>query len=101
MQVDLKLQQLVERINANSELIQLWKCANINAVDRLGMSDHGAVHIRIVANAALRIQRLLIEAEIEPSVVTNYQLTPAEAEVDSRPNVHRTGIKDAIRCALI
>lgn len=76
-----KLQQLVDRINADAELKQLWKSANINAVDRLGMSDHGAVHIRIVANAALRIQRLLTEAEIEPSVVTHHQLTPADAEV--------------------
>ena len=70
-----KLQQLVDRINADAELKQLWKSANINAVDRLGMSDHGAVHIRIVANAALRIQRLLTEANIEPSVVTYHQLS--------------------------
>ena len=94
------LQQLVERVNADAELIQLWKCANINAVDRLGMSDHGEVHIRIVANAALRIQRLLTEAEIEPSVVTYHQLTPAEAEVivvlaaclhDLGISIHRDG----------
>jgi metal-dependent HD superfamily phosphatase/phosphodiesterase len=45
------------------------------------MSDHGAVHIRIVANAALRIERLLTEADIEPSVVTYHQLTRADAEV--------------------
>src|SRR5574337_299721 len=41
-----RLQSLVERINADEELWQLWRCANINAVDRLGMSDHGEVHIR-------------------------------------------------------
>lgn len=29
-----KLQQLVDRINADVELKQLWKCANVNAVDR-------------------------------------------------------------------
>lgn len=76
-----RLKQLVDHINADAELQQLWNCANINAVDRIGMSDHGAVHIRIVANAALRIQRLLTDAGIEPSVVTNHQLTSAEAEV--------------------
>jgi len=76
-----KLQHLVKQVNADQELIQLWKCANVNAVDRLGMSDHGEVHIRIVANAALRILRLLIEAGIEPSVVTNHDLTPEDAEV--------------------
>jgi metal-dependent HD superfamily phosphatase/phosphodiesterase len=76
-----KLQQLIERINADEELLQLWKCTNINAVDRLQMSDHGEVHIRIVANAALRILRLLVEAKIEPSVVTDHELTPEDAEV--------------------
>jgi hypothetical protein len=75
------LQQLVERINGNAELLQLWKSANINAVDRCGISDHGEVHIRIVANAGLKILRLLAEAEIEPSVVTHHGLTANDAEV--------------------
>ncbi len=75
------LQRLVERINADVELHQLWKCANINAVDRLGMSDHGEVHIRIVSNIALKMLRLLVDAGIEMSVVTNYGLTNNEAEV--------------------
>ncbi|MBW2560291.1 MAG: phosphohydrolase, partial [Deltaproteobacteria bacterium] len=76
-----KLHDLVGRINADQELFQIWKCANINAVDRLGMSDHGAVHIRIVANAALRIIRLLVKGDVEPSVVTNHGLTPEDAEL--------------------
>jgi metal-dependent HD superfamily phosphatase/phosphodiesterase len=75
------LQQLIERINADAELLQLWKSANINAVDRCGISDHGEVHIRIVANAALRILRLLVDAGVEPSVVTHHGLTMADAEV--------------------
>lgn len=75
------LQRVVERINADAELIQLWKCANVNAVDRSGISDHGEVHIRIVANAGLRILRLLVEAGIQPSVVANYHLTNDDAEV--------------------
>jgi hypothetical protein len=76
-----KLQQLMDRINADAELLQLWKCANINAVERLNMSDHGEVHIRIVANAGLRILRLLVEAGIQPGVVSHYGLTYEEAEV--------------------
>lgn len=75
------LQHLVDRINHDAELHQLWQCANVNAVDRCGISDHGEVHIRIVANAALRLLRLLLEAGIEPSVVTHHQLAPAEAEI--------------------
>ena len=75
------LRDMVQRINADEELLQLWRCANINAVDRLGMSDHGEVHIRIAANAALRILRLLTEAGVEPSAVTHYGLTVEDAEV--------------------
>lgn len=76
-----KLQGLVDRINADEELWQLWRCANVNAVDRLGMSDHGEVHIRIVANAALKLLRLLRDAGCTPGVVAQHHLTPEDAEV--------------------
>ncbi|MCS6771678.1 MAG: HD domain-containing protein [Kiritimatiellae bacterium] len=76
-----KLKMLLERINADVELKQLWKCANVNAVDRSGISDHGEVHIRIVANAALKILRLLVDGGIAPSVVRNHGLTRDDAEV--------------------
>ncbi len=75
------LQRLVERVNADVQLHQLWRCANINAVDRLGMSDHGEVHIRIVSNIALRLLRLLVQAGVTMSVVANYGLTNDDAEV--------------------
>jgi len=78
---NVKLKQLVERINADEELIQLWRCANVNAVDRSGISDHGEVHVQIVANAALRILRLLRGASVEPSVVACHGLTADDAEV--------------------
>ena len=76
-----KLARVMEAINADQELLQLWACANMNAVDRAGISDHGEVHIRIAANAALRILRLLVEAGITPSVVSDYDLTVDDAEV--------------------
>ncbi len=76
-----KLRQLVDRVRADPELLQLWKCANVNAVERCGISDHGEVHIRIVANAALRMLRILIKAGIEPSVVTHHGLSQDDAEV--------------------
>lgn len=76
-----RLQGLLERISADAELSQLWKSANINAVDRSGINDHGEIHIRIVSNAALRILRLLMKGGIEPSVVKNYGLEPDDAEV--------------------
>ncbi len=76
-----KLQALVSRINTDRELYQIWKCANVNAVDRSGISDHGEVHIRIVANAALRIVRLLVEGGVEPSAVSHHGLTVDDAEI--------------------
>jgi metal-dependent HD superfamily phosphatase/phosphodiesterase len=76
-----KLKQLVELIQGDAELNQMWKCANMNAVDRCGISDHGEVHIRIVANSALRIFRLLVEGGVKPSIVENYGLTADDGEL--------------------
>lgn len=76
-----QLEKLLQAINQDQELAELWRMANVNAMDRIGMSDHGAVHIQIVANACVKILRLLVEAEVEPSVVTNHGLTPDDAEV--------------------
>jgi len=76
-----KLKDLIARINNDTELLQLWKCSNINAVDRSGISDHGEIHIRIVSNAALRILRLLVKGGVEPGVVRDHGMTLEDAEV--------------------
>ena len=75
------LRQIAERINQDQELLQLWRCININAVDRSDISDHGEVHIKIVANIGLRLLRMLAGAGVEMSVVTDYDLTQEDAEV--------------------
>ena len=46
--------KLIRHINEDEELLQLWKCANVNAVDRSGISDHREIHIPIVSNATLK-----------------------------------------------
>lgn len=76
-----KLAQLMEVVNQDRELHQLWKCANINAVDRSEISDHGEVHIRIVANIALKLLRLLDAGGVPMSVVKDYGMTVQDAEV--------------------
>jgi len=76
-----KLEALLEEINGDAELQQLWEMANNNAVRRLGMSDHGPVHIQIVANACVKILRLLVAAEVQPSAVSEHGLTNDDAEV--------------------
>lgn len=75
------LQEIIKRVNADEELYHLWQVANINAVKRLGMSDHGPVHVQITANIALRILRLLVERDIQPNVVLDHNLTAEHAEV--------------------
>ncbi len=76
-----KLTELLRRINRDKGLCQLWKCANVNAVDRSGISDHGEVHIQIVANAALKLFRLLVKSGQEPSVVKDHGMKIEDAEV--------------------
>ena len=75
------LQQLVERVNADEQLYALWTAMNVNAVTRLGMSDHGPVHFQIVSNIALKLQRQLVEAGVVPSIVRDHGMTNNDAEV--------------------
>ncbi|MFQ6089939.1 MAG: HD domain-containing protein [Candidatus Bipolaricaulia bacterium] len=76
-----KLAELERRITAHEGLKTFWYCSNVNAIDRLGINDHGPVHIKIVANMALKILRLLGESGIEPSAVKDHKLAPEDAEV--------------------
>ena len=75
------LHEVMERVNADDELYTLWLVANVNAIERLGMTDHGPVHVKIVMNIAVRMLRLLVDAGIEPGVVTSWGLTEKDAEV--------------------
>ena len=53
-----RLEALLAAANADERLHAWWHMQQVNA-DRLGMSDHSWVHIRIVLNIALRLFRLL------------------------------------------
>jgi metal-dependent HD superfamily phosphatase/phosphodiesterase len=92
------LQRVLQVVNADEDLHAIWRCQNVNAVVRLGMSDHGPIHVRIVANSALRLLRLLARADVEPSCVSQHSLTYDDAEVivflaallhDSGMSIHR------------
>ena len=76
-----KLAELKRRIEGHEELKTYWYCSNVNAIDRMGINDHGPIHVKIVANMALKILRLLLESGIEPSVVKDHKLAPEDAEV--------------------
>lgn len=75
------LEKVVDSVNNHTELKTLWKINNVNAIDRLGYSDHGYTHFQIVANIALRIARLFTRASIEMSIIKNYELSYEHAEV--------------------
>jgi metal-dependent HD superfamily phosphatase/phosphodiesterase len=75
------LQRVVAAANADRGLYQLWCCANVTAVERLGMSDHGPVHVQIVANVALKLLRMIVGAGGVPGLVRDYGLTDKDAEV--------------------
>jgi metal-dependent HD superfamily phosphatase/phosphodiesterase len=76
-----KVEALIERINHDDEMYALWLAANVNAVERLGMTDHGPVHVKIVMNIAIKLLRVLVEHGVEPGIVTNYGMTNDDAEV--------------------
>ncbi len=76
-----KLHQLMEAVNSDDDLYGLWLAANVNAMERLSMTDHGPVHVKIVMNLAVRMLRLLMEAGVQPSVVHDYAMEPEDAEI--------------------
>ena len=75
------VEKALELINKDVEIKTLWRILNINAIDRLGMTDHGAVHFQIVANIALRLARILEKNKVTMSVTQNYDLSVDHAEL--------------------
>jgi metal-dependent HD superfamily phosphatase/phosphodiesterase len=76
-----KLAQVLDRINGSLTLQAYWEASNITAITRMRINDHGPVHIKIMANIALKLLRLLAAASVTPNVVSDYELEPEDAEV--------------------
>jgi metal-dependent HD superfamily phosphatase/phosphodiesterase len=98
-----RLRRVMEIVNQDDDLYALWLATNVMAVERLGMTDHGPVHVKIVMNIAVRMLRLLMEAGIPASVVTHWEMEPEDAEVvvalasllhDVGMSIHRAGHED-------
>lgn len=94
------LGKVLDQININREIKTLWKIMNVNAIDRLGMSDHGPTHFGIVANNGLKLARILNKSGETMSVVRDFGLTYEHAEViiflacimhDLGMSIHRQG----------
>lgn len=75
------LEKTLVLVNEDVEIKTLWRVNNINAIDRLGMTDHGPVHFQIVANIALRLARILDKHQVVMSVSRDYGLSNDYAEL--------------------
>jgi uncharacterized protein len=93
-----KLEAFLAAANSDTQLKAWWHSQQVTA-DRLGMSDHSWVHIRIVLNIALRMFRLLNRRGVEPAMVSDHEMTPRDAELviaagcllhDAGMSIHRT-----------
>jgi metal-dependent HD superfamily phosphatase/phosphodiesterase len=93
-----KLEALLEAANADTQLKAWWHMQQTNAT-RLGMSDHGWVHVQKVLNIALRLFRLLEPHGVAPAMVRDHGMTPRDSEVviasacllhDAGMSIHRT-----------
>ncbi len=94
------LEKALTLINEDIEIKTLWRVLNVNAIDRLGMTDHGPVHFQIVANIAIRLARILVKHQVEMDIVKNYDLSNEHAELvillaslfhDLGMSIHREG----------
>lgn len=75
------LEKALALINEDVEIKTLWRIINVNAIDRLGITDHGVVHFQIVSNIALRLARILHKNQVEMSITRNYDLSNDHAEL--------------------
>jgi len=94
------LEKALDNVNQDLEVRTLWRVINVNAMDRLGMSDHGPVHFQIVANIALRLTRIMVKHGVEMSITKYYGLSSRHAELvvllaslfhDLGMSIHREG----------
>jgi metal-dependent HD superfamily phosphatase/phosphodiesterase len=76
-----KLKQVMEKVRKDTKLHTYWRCANVMAIERMGYTDHGPTHVKIVANLSLKLLRILIENQVKPSIVKNYGMKNEDAEV--------------------
>jgi metal-dependent HD superfamily phosphatase/phosphodiesterase len=76
-----KLEKILNFVETDIELATLWRCSNVMAVDRQRLNDHGPIHVKIVANRALKILRMLVSQNITPNVVEDYKMDFHDAEI--------------------
>jgi metal-dependent HD superfamily phosphatase/phosphodiesterase len=78
---NVKLKHIISEVKKDVKLQSYWKCANVMAIDRMGFTDHGPTHVKIVANMALKLMRILMDLQVIPSIVGYYGMKNEDAEV--------------------
>jgi len=53
----------------------------VMAIERMGYTDHGPTHVKIVANLALKLLRILADMQVKACIVENYGMRNDDAEV--------------------
>lgn len=76
-----KLKHVIDKVKKDAKLQTYWRCANVMAIDRMGFTDHGPTHVKIVANLALKLLRILVDTQVKPSINRHYGMRNDDAEV--------------------
>jgi len=66
-----KAWQMYEILVADPEVRANWDMADYIAVTKLHFNDHGEIHAKVAAASAITMLKLLVEAGIQPDVVTS------------------------------
>ena len=78
---NIRLKRIMENVRGDVRLHTFWRCSNVMAIDRMGYTDHGPTHVKIVSNLALKLLRILVAKGIQPSIVKDYGMKADDAEV--------------------
>jgi len=78
---NVRLKRVMDKVKADVRLHTFWRCSNVMAIERMGYTDHGPTHVKIVANLALKLLRILVAMEVKPSIVKDYGMANEDAEV--------------------
>ena len=78
---DDRLNEVLAYLRADEEVTAYLEAQNVNAVDRKRYNDHGAKHISIVRNHALRLYELLKRSTVEFNGASQQGLAEADESV--------------------
>jgi uncharacterized protein len=78
---NVRLKRVMDNVKADVRLRTFWRCSNVMAMERMGYTDHGPTHVKIVANLSLKLLRILVAQDVKPSIVKDYGMKVEDAEV--------------------